>query len=72
MRRIEVEDLTKYYGEKLVLHGVDLGVDEHEVVALIGPSGSGKSTLLRCINRLVPFDYGRVLLDGVSIHDERL
>jgi polar amino acid transport system ATP-binding protein len=72
MRRIEVEDLTKYYGETLVLHGIDLGVDEHEVVVLIGPSGSGKSTLLRCVNRLVPFDYGRVLLDGVSIDDESL
>lgn len=72
MRRIEVEDLTKYYGDKLVLHGIDLGVDEHEVVALIGPSGSGKSTLLRCINRLVPFDYGRVLLDGVPISDDSL
>lgn len=72
MRRIEVEDLTKYYGDKLVLHGIDLGVDDHEVVVLIGPSGSGKSTLLRCINRLVPFDYGRVLLDGVSIDDPSL
>ena len=72
MRRIEVEDLTKYYGDKLVLHGIDLGVDDHEVVVLIGPSGSGKSTLLRCINRLVRFDYGRVLLDGVSIDDETL
>ncbi len=72
MRRIEVEDLTKYYGEKLVLHGIDLGVDDHEVVVLIGPSGSGKSTLLRCINRLVPFDHGRVLLDGVPIDHETL
>jgi polar amino acid transport system ATP-binding protein len=72
MRRIEVEDLTKYYGENLVLHGIDLGVDAHEVVVLIGPSGSGKSTLLRCVNRLVPFDYGRVLLDGVSIDDDSL
>jgi polar amino acid transport system ATP-binding protein len=72
MRRVEVQDLTKYYGNKLVLHGIDLGVDEHEVVVLIGPSGSGKSTLLRCINRLVDFDYGKVLLDGVSIDDPSL
>jgi polar amino acid transport system ATP-binding protein len=71
-RRIEVRDLTKYYGDTLVLHGVDLGVDDHEVVVLIGPSGSGKSTLLRCINRLVEFDYGQVLLDGVSIDDPSL
>ncbi|MFO7298789.1 MAG: amino acid ABC transporter ATP-binding protein [Actinomycetes bacterium] len=72
MRRIEVRNLTKYYGERLVLHGVNMGVDEHEVVVLIGPSGSGKSTLLRCINRLVPFDYGDILLDGVSISDPSL
>lgn len=72
MRRIEVEGLTKYYGDKLILHDVDVGVDQHEVVGLIGPSGSGKSTLLRCVNRLVPFDYGRVLLDGVPIDDPRL
>jgi polar amino acid transport system ATP-binding protein len=71
-RRIEVQDLTKYYGDNLVLHGIDMGVDEHEVVVLIGPSGSGKSTLLRCINRLVEFDYGQVLLDGVSIDDPSL
>jgi polar amino acid transport system ATP-binding protein len=72
VRRVEVQDLTKYYGDKLVLHGIDMGVDEHEVVVLIGPSGSGKSTILRCISRLVDFDYGQVLLDGVSIDDPRL
>ena len=72
MGRVQVEGLTKYYGETLVLHDVDMVVGEHQVVALIGPSGSGKSTLLRCINKLVPFDYGRVLLDGVPIHDEQL
>lgn len=72
MRRVEIQDLTKYYGDKLVLHGINMGVDEHEVVVLIGPSGSGKSTVLRCINRLVPFDYGKILLDGVSIEDAAL
>ncbi len=72
MRRVEIQDLTKYYGDKLVLHGINMGVDEHEVVVLIGPSGSGKSTVLRCINRLVPFDYGKILLDGVSIEDPAL
>lgn len=72
MRRIEVHDLTKYYGDKLVLHGIDMGVGEHEVVVLIGPSGSGKSTLLRCIGRLVPYDYGKIFLDGVPIDDPAL
>jgi polar amino acid transport system ATP-binding protein len=67
---IEIDDVTKYYGETLVLDGVSLSVAPHEVVCLIGASGSGKSTLLRCINRLVDFDYGAIRLDGVSIEDE--
>jgi polar amino acid transport system ATP-binding protein len=67
--RIEVERLTKYYGETLVLHDVDLTVAPHEVVCLIGASGSGKSTLLRCVNHLVDFDHGTIRLDGVPIDD---
>jgi polar amino acid transport system ATP-binding protein len=72
MRRVQIEDLTKYYGDNLVLDRVSLGVDEHEVVCLIGASGSGKSTLLRCINRLVDYDAGRILLDGVDIESEEM
>ena len=68
--RISIEDLTKYYGQTLVLDEVYLDVYEHEVVCLIGASGSGKSTLLRCINELVPFDYGTIRLDGVPIDDD--
>jgi polar amino acid transport system ATP-binding protein len=67
--RLSVQDLTKYYSDVLVLDEVFLDVAEHEVVCLIGASGSGKSTLLRCINQLVPFDHGRILLDGVPIDD---
>ncbi len=65
--KIQVEALTKYYGSALVLRSIDLAVGSHEVVCLIGASGSGKSTLLRCIGRLVPYDHGRILLDGVDI-----
>ncbi|MCW5695630.1 MAG: amino acid ABC transporter ATP-binding protein [Bauldia sp.] len=64
-----IRALTKYYGDHLVLDGVSLAVAPHEVVALIGASGSGKSTLLRCINRLVDFDDGEILIDGVSTDD---
>jgi polar amino acid transport system ATP-binding protein len=71
MVRIEIEHLTKYYGDKLVLDDVNLALDNHEVVCLIGASGSGKSTLLRCVNNLVSFEQGVIKLDGVSIHDER-
>jgi len=70
MNRIEIGKLTKYYGERLVLDGIDLSVAPHEVVCLIGASGSGKSTLLRCINGLTEFDEGSVKLDGTDIYDE--
>lgn len=70
MNRIEIDKLTKYYGERLVLDGIDLSVAPHEVVCLIGASGSGKSTLLRCINGLTEFDQGNVRLDGTDIYDE--
>ena len=70
MTRIEIDKLTKYYGEKMVLDGVDLSVAPHEVVCLIGACGSGKSTLLRCINGLTEFDEGTIRLDGVDIFDQ--
>jgi polar amino acid transport system ATP-binding protein len=50
-----------------VLKGIDLALDEHEVVCLIGASGSGKSTLLRCVNLLEPIDEGRIVVEGAEI-----
>jgi polar amino acid transport system ATP-binding protein len=70
MNRIEIDKLTKFYGERQVLDRIDLSVSDHEVVCLIGASGSGKSTLLRCINGLTEFDDGSVKIDGVDIYDE--
>ncbi|MDE0001273.1 MAG: amino acid ABC transporter ATP-binding protein [Rhodospirillaceae bacterium] len=52
-----------------VLRGISLSVEAGEVVAVIGPSGSGKSTLLRVICGLVPANSGRVLVDGIAIHE---
>ena len=66
---LEVQGVTKAYGDVAVLRGVDLAVDEHRAVALIGASGSGKSTLLRCIDLLEEIDDGDVLLDGEVITD---
>ncbi len=64
---VRVEGLHKSFGHHEVLRGVDLVVDDHEVVGLIGASGSGKSTLLRCLDLLEPIDRGRVWLEGVEI-----
>ena len=61
---LELRGITKSFGERQVLRGVDLTVSEHQAVALIGASGSGKSTLLRCIDLLEEIDDGDVYLDG--------
>jgi polar amino acid transport system ATP-binding protein len=66
---LELRGVTKAYGELEVLRGVDLAVEEHRAVALIGASGSGKSTLLRCVDLLEEIDDGDVLLDGEVITD---
>ncbi|MFN3662216.1 amino acid ABC transporter ATP-binding protein [Yoonia sp.] len=67
--KIDIDNVTKYFGDKLVLDRVSLQMNPHEVVCLIGASGSGKSTLLRCVNRLVEYDYGTIRLDGVPVDD---
>ncbi len=66
---LEIRGVTKAFGERQVLRGVDLTVAEHRAVALIGASGSGKSTLLRCVDLLEEIDDGDVLLDGEVITD---
>jgi polar amino acid transport system ATP-binding protein len=66
---LELRGVTKAFGERRVLDGIDLTVGEHRAVALIGASGSGKSTLLRCIDLLEEIDDGDVFLDGETITD---
>ena len=66
---IRVEGLTKNFGLLQVLRGIDCSVNSSEVVCVIGPSGSGKSTFLRCLNGLEEASGGRVLVHGVSVHD---
>jgi polar amino acid transport system ATP-binding protein len=62
-----VAGLHKSFGKNAVLRGIDLQVEDHEVVCLIGASGSGKSTLLRCINLLEPIDSGTIVVAGQDI-----
>ena len=64
---LQIEGLRKSFGRNEVLRGVDLDVEEHEVVCLIGASGSGKSTLLRCVNLIEPVDGGRIVVNGEEI-----
>ena len=64
---VRIEGLHKSFDSLEVLRGIDLTVDDHEVVGLIGASGSGKSTLLRCLDLLETIDRGRVWIEGVEI-----
>jgi polar amino acid transport system ATP-binding protein len=64
---IRLEGVHKSFDGLEVLKGIDLALDEHEVVCLIGASGSGKSTLLRCINLLERVDAGRIWVHGEDI-----
>lgn len=64
---IDVKNLSKSFGQNLVLDDVDLHIDTGEVVAIIGPSGSGKSTMLRCLNLLEKPDAGTITIDDVSV-----
>jgi polar amino acid transport system ATP-binding protein len=64
MSFLEIRKVDKNFGPIEVLRGIDLSVEEHQVVCLIGPSGCGKSTLLRCVNGLETIAGGEILLSG--------
>ena len=67
MSFVQARNVSKSFGDLTVLHDVDLTVEEHNVVCLIGASGSGKSTLLRCLNLLERVDEGEIVVDGQTI-----
>ena len=67
---IDTKGLKKSFGDLDVLKGIDLHIDEREVVVIIGPSGSGKSTLLRCINFLEEPTGGTITVDGIPMDSE--
>jgi phosphate transport system ATP-binding protein len=75
--KIQVNDLSLYYGEKKALNDISMQIPANKVTALIGPSGCGKSTFLRCINRmndLIPSVKitGELLVEGVDIYDKKV
>ena len=67
MALIEINQLTKSFNNLEVLKGIDLSIEENQVVSIIGASGSGKSTLLRCINLLENYDSGTIIYQGNNI-----
>lgn len=75
--KIQVNDLSLYYGEKKALKEISMQIPANKVTALIGPSGCGKSTFLRCINRmndLIPSVKitGELLVEGIDIYDKNV
>ena len=68
---IDVKNLTKRFGDLVVLDGISEHIDKGECVVVIGPSGSGKSTFLRCLNLLETPTSGEILFDGVSMTDPK-
>ena len=64
---VKIENITKQFGDNIVLNGLSLEVREGEVVVIVGPSGCGKSTLLRCINGLEPIQGGEITFRGEKV-----
>ncbi len=68
---VRLEDVHKWFGNLHVLKGVDLTMDQRDVVVVVGPSGGGKSTLLRCVSMLEIPTTGRVFFEDRDITDVR-
>ena len=64
---IDIKGITKSFGSLQVLKGIDLRIDQGEVVSIVGPSGAGKTTLLQIIGTLDRPDSGQVVVDGVDV-----
>ena len=69
---VTARDVRKKFNGVEVLHGIDLEVDEGQVVCLVGPSGSGKTTFLRCINHLESVDSGELSVGGKYVGFRRV
>lgn len=69
--KIEVRNLTKRFGELLVLDDINFDVAEGEFVAIVGPTGCGKTTFLNALSRLIPITQGHIRIDGVDADPKR-
>ena len=71
MSKLQLQHISKSYGDNHVLQDVSFHVDEGEFVTIVGPSGSGKSTLFQLIGGLYPADHGVITLDGKNLNNSR-
>ncbi len=68
---IELQHISKWYGQFQVLTDCSTTIKKGEVVVICGPSGSGKSTLIKTINALEPFQEGELIVNGIRLHDQK-
>ncbi len=69
--RIRLTGVGKRFGDLQVFRGISLAVGQREIVTVVGPSGCGKTTLLRCIDGLIPYDEGEIVIDGGRVTEPR-
>lgn len=69
-KMIEMQGVSKWYGDFQVLKDINLTVKKGERLVVCGPSGSGKSTMIRCINRLEEHQEGKIVVDGIELTDD--
>ena len=68
---IQIKNVSKWYGPVQVLNDCTVNIDKGDVVVVCGPSGSGKSTLIKTVNALEPFQKGEIIVNGISLSDDR-
>jgi len=71
MPMIEIQQISKWYGDFQVLSDCTTNIEKGEVVVVCGPSGSGKSTLIKTVNALEPFKQGNIIVDGTALKDPK-
>ena len=69
--RLELNQLEKKFGDKKVLNGLDLDIEDHHIIGVIGPSGGGKSTLLRMIAGFESISSGQIHLNDINVGQEK-
>ena len=68
---IQIKNVSKWYGPVQVLNDCSVNIDKGDVVVVCGPSGSGKSTLIKTVNALEPCQKGEIIVNGISLSDDR-
>ena len=69
---LHIQNLTKKFGDQVALNGINISIDQNEIIGLLGPNGAGKSTLMKCIVGIHHFDEGQIVFNGNDILEEEI